>query len=62
MPDQRGELVLNNHFEGISYAIKNAAMMVTMTEKDDIGVILSNNALIPGAERGRKVSLFIYDK
>lgn len=42
-----GELVLNNHFEGISYAIKNAAMMVTMTEKDDIGVILSNNALIP---------------
>ena len=62
VPDQRGELVLNNHFEGISYAIKNAAMMVTMTEKDDIGVILSNNALIPGAERGRKVSLFIYDK
>ena len=35
---------------------------MTMTEKDDIGVILSNNALIPGAERGRKVSLFIYDK
>lgn len=62
LPTASGELVLNNHFEGISYAIKNAAMMVTMTERDDIDVTISNNALIPDFREDEVVSLFIYDK
>ena len=61
-PTRTGELALNNHFEGLAYAIKNAAMMVTMTERDDIDVIVSNNALIPNGSREEEVSLFIYDK
>ena len=62
VPDKMGRLVLNNHFEGVMYAIKNAAMMVTMTERDDIDAVMSNNAIIPDAETEQKVSLFIYDK
>jgi DEAD/DEAH box helicase domain-containing protein len=62
MPSSTGELILNNHFEGIAYAIKNAAMMVTMTERDDIDAILSNNALIPDGQMDQVVSLYIYDK
>ena len=36
--------------------------MVTMTERDDIDVTMSNNATIPDEFREEKVSLFIYDK
>lgn len=62
VPNRAGELVLNNHFDGIKHAIKNAAMMVTMTERDDIDVTMSNNAVIPDLDPNQKVSLFIYDK
>lgn len=62
LPNRMGELVLNNHFDGMQYAIKNAVMMVTMTERDDIDVTMSNNATIPDEFREEKVSLFIYDK
>lgn len=61
-PARNGELTLNNHFEGMAWAIKNAAMMVTMTERDDIDVIVSNNALIPNGRTGEEVCLYIYDK
>jgi len=61
---------LNNHFEGLQNAIKNAAMMVTMTERDDINTGMSNNATVQGyvdsgsgeSEGHEVVSLFIYDK
>lgn len=62
VPNRKGEYVLNNHFEGLKYAIKNAAMMITMTERDDIDVTVSNNATIPDGNDQEKVSLFIYDK
>ena len=62
IPNSAGELVLNNHFEGMAYALKNAAMMVTMTERDDIDAVMSNNALIPDYMMEQVVSLFIYDK
>ena len=62
LPNRMGEMVLNNHFDGMQYAIKNAVMMVTMTERDDIDVTMSNNATIPDEFREEKVSLFIYDK
>ena len=61
-PAKSGELVLNNHFEGMAYAMKNAAMMVTMTERDDIDAIISNNALIPNSSTDEEVFLYIYDK
>lgn len=59
---ESGELVRNNHFDGLANAIKNAAMMVTMAAQDDIDVIVSNNALIPDSSEHEVVSLFIYDK
>lgn len=62
MPNRLGELVLNNHFEGLCYALKNAAMMTTMTARDDIDAVVSNNAAIPDGRREQIVSLFIYDK
>lgn len=62
LPTASGELVLNNHFEGLAYALKNAAMMVTMTERDDIDAVISNNALIPDDREEQVVSLYIYDK
>lgn len=40
---ENGKIIRNNHFEGIMYALKNAAMMVTMTEREDIGVAVSND-------------------
>ncbi|MFQ9344575.1 MAG: hypothetical protein ACLR2O_01355 [Coprococcus sp.] len=46
--------MLNNHFDGMQYAIKNAVMMVTMTERDDIDVTMSNNATIPDEFREEK--------
>ena len=70
LPNKAGELVLNNHFEGLENAIKNAAMMVTMTERDDIDTGMSNNATVQGyvnavldeSDNQEVVSLFIYDK
>ena len=70
IPNKAGELILNNHFDGMENAIKNAAMMVTMTERDDIDTGMSNNATVPGyvslesgeSEENEVVSLFIYDK
>lgn len=70
LPNKAGELVLNNHFDGLENAIKNAAMMVTMTERDDIDTGMSNNATVQGyvnavldeSDNQEVVSLFIYDK
>lgn len=76
LPNASGELVLNNHFEGISHAIKNAAMMVTMTARDDIDAVISGAALLGGSVMAgqetedfqendmpvRQVSLYIYDR
>ena len=62
VPNRNGELVLNNHFEGLCYALKNAAMMTTMTERDDIDAVISNNAVIPDERKDQVVSLYIYDK
>lgn len=45
LPSANGELVLNNHFEGISHAVKNAAMMVTMTARDDIDAVISGGVI-----------------
>ena len=62
VPNRNGELVLNDHFEGLCYALKNAAMMTTMTEWDDIDAVVSNNAVIPDEREEQAVSLYIYDK
>ena len=62
VPNRNGELVLNDHFEGLCYALKNAAMMTTMTEPDDIDAVVSNNAVIPDEREEQAVSLYIYDK
>lgn len=57
-----GELVRNNHFDGLAYAVKNAAIMVTMASRDDIDTAMSDNALIPDEFSEEHVYLFIYDK
>lgn len=59
---QDGTMVLNNHFEGLCHALKNAAMMVTMTAQDDIDAIVSNNALVWNGQDEEAVFLFLYDK
>jgi len=59
---QNGQLIRNNHFEGLCYAIKNAAMMATMTEQEDIGVAMSNNAIEIRENFSDAVFMFIYDK
>lgn len=59
---QNGQLIRNNHFEGLCYAIKNAAMMATMTEQEDIGVAMSNNAIEISGNFQEAVYMFIYDK
>ncbi|MBI4857502.1 MAG: DEAD/DEAH box helicase [Acetobacterium woodii] len=59
---QNGQIIRNNHFEGVAYAIKNATMMATMTERDDIGVAVSNNAIDLGAESDEDVYLYLYDR
>ncbi len=59
---QNGNFIRNNHFEGICYAIKNAAMMATMTEQEDIGVVMSNNAIEISQNYDSEVYMFIYDK
>lgn len=57
-----GHFIRNNHFEGLSYAIKNAAMMATMTEREDIGVTMSNNSIEISENFVDAVYMFIYDK
>jgi DEAD/DEAH box helicase domain-containing protein len=59
---QNGMIIRNNHFEGLCYAIKNAAMMSTMTEQEDIGVAMSNNALELSKNFNEEVYMFVYDK
>ena len=59
---QNGQIIRNNHFEGITHALKNAAMMATMTEREDIGVAVSNNAIEIGADSAADVYLYIYDR
>ena len=60
--NETGMVIRNNHFEGMAHAIRNAAMMVTMTAQDDIDTVVSNNAIIPDGEEDERVSLFIYDR
>ena len=59
---QQGQIIRNNHFEGLCHAIKNAAMMATMTEQEDIGVVMSNNAIELRDDFQGDVFLFVYDK
>ncbi|MBK1812817.1 DEAD/DEAH box helicase [Clostridium sp. YIM B02505] len=59
---QNGMIIRNNHFEGLCYAIKNAAMMSTMTEQEDMGVVMSNNAIEISKNFDGEVYMFIYDK
>lgn len=59
---ESGKVIRNNHFEGLCYALKNAAMMSTMTEQEDIGVTMSNNAADISGNFDGEVFLFIYDK
>lgn len=59
---QGSKFIRNNHFEGLCYSIKNAAMMVTMTEQEDIGVAMSNNAIEISENFEDAVYMFIYDK
>ena len=60
-PDREGRYVRNNHFDGLVFALKNAALMVTMTEKDDIGVAVSTNALELSGSSQEEVSIYFYD-
>ncbi|GFZ30819.1 putative ATP-dependent helicase YprA [Clostridium zeae] len=59
---QNGMIIRNNHFEGLCYAIKNAAMMSTMTEQEDMGVVMSNNATEISGNFNEEVYMFVYDK
>lgn len=59
---ENGQVIRNNHFEGLCYALKNAAMMATMTEQEDIGVSMSNNAADISSNFNEEVYMFIYDK
>lgn len=54
--------VRNNYYEGVCFALKNAARMVTMTEQEDIGVITSANALELVFATDSDVDLYFYDK
>lgn len=59
---ENGQYVRNNHFEGLCYALENAAMMLTMTEREDIGAVMSQNATGRNGMMGEEVFLFLYDK
>ena len=59
--DDTGRLTRNNHFQGLCFALKNAAQMVTMTEQEDIHVITSTNALELSGETASDVSIYFYD-
>lgn len=62
IPNVSGTAVHNNHFEGLCYAVKNAARMFTMTEEEDIGAVMSSNAVMLGQTCEDEVGLYIYDK
>lgn len=57
-----GKQVFDNHFEGLCYALENAARMLTMTEKEDIGVIPSGNAAGQQEDGEDRVLIYFYDK
>lgn len=57
-----GAYVRNNHFDGLCYALKNAARMLTMTEEEDIGAVMSGNAVGAQSEPEGQVFLYLYDK
>lgn len=57
-----GQMIRNNHFEGLCYAIKNAARLVTMTEQEDIGTAVSPNAVCAENSADEAVFLFLYDQ
>ena len=42
--------------------MKNAALMVTMTEGSDLGVAMSTNALELSGSTSEEVSLYFYDR
>ena len=62
MEGQSGQIVVNNHFEGMCHALKHATMMLTMTEQEDIGVTTSANVFDLTENFVEDVHLFIYDK
>ena len=61
-PDKQGYYVRNNHFEGLMFALKDAALMVTMTEGADLGVAVSSNALELAGATEEEVYLYFYDR
>ena len=60
-PDGNGRFVRNNHFQGLAFALKNAALMITMTEKEDIGTAVSTNALELSGMTDSEVLFYFYD-
>lgn len=56
-----GQMIRNDHFEGLCYALKNAALMVTMTEREDIGVTTSTNAVELSGDTSEEVYVYFYD-
>ena len=54
--------VSNNYYDGVCFALMNAARMVTMTEQGDIGVVTSNNALELAFDTSSDVDIYFYDK
>ena len=60
-PDKKGNYVRNNHFDGLAFALKNAARMVTMTENSDIDVVVSTNALEISGSTQDEVYIYFYD-
>lgn len=61
-PDREGRYIRNNHFEGLCFALKNAAQMVTMTEQEDIGVTTSLNAMELAGFTDQETDLYFYDR
>ena len=61
-PDREGRYIRNNHFEGLCFALKNAAQMVTMTEAEDIGVTTSLDAMELAGFRDQDTDLYFYDR
>lgn len=61
-PSDSGSYVRSNHFDGLCYALKNAARMLTMTEEEDIGAVMSSNAVGMQDEPEGEVFLYLYDK
>ena len=60
--NENTKMVRNNYYEGVCFALKNAARMVTMTEQEDIGVITSANALELAFDTSSDVDIYFYDK